>query len=113
MQDLIKILQEKMPEITYLAKNKKRYNEVKQAIQDIADFAWSCDPDAKINVEPAGITGTSVSLEVITDLFIIDCIDKFCDALKKGNSFEVCPRTDEKFYINVTFEKVFEIIDAE
>ncbi len=113
MKDLIKILQEKMPETTYLAKNKERYNEVKQAIQDIADFAWASDPTAKINVSPDGITGTSIGLEIITDLFIVDCLDKFCDALRKGDTFEVCPRTDGSVYVNITFEDVFEIINAE
>lgn len=102
-----------MPETTYLAKSKERYDEVKQAIQDIADFAWASDNDAKINVIPDGITGTSIGLEIITDFFVVDCLDKFCDALKKGDTFEICPRTDGKFYVNITFECVFEIINAE
>lgn len=105
---LIKFYEDHMPRSVVLVKNKQRYEEIKQAIQDIADFVWNTDKNAIINVTPDDLTGTSICVEIIASLVVIDMVDKFCDALRKANNFEVYPREDGNIGFGLVFENVFD-----
>lgn len=105
---LLQYCEAHLPKTVYLVKNKARYDEVKQAIQDIADFVWETDENAKINVAPDELTGTSIGVEIIASLVVIDMVDKFCNALHKANNFEVYPRTDGNVGLGLMFEGVFD-----
>ena len=107
LKDLIEFYKTYMPENVALVKNKERHAEVEVAITEIGEFAKSSDPKANITIEPDELTGTSMTLEIVADLIVVDMIDKFCDALKKADNFEVYPRTDGKIGLGVVFENVF------
>ncbi len=108
IDELLAYYEEHMPQNVILVKNHKRYDEVKQAIQDIADFVWDTDDNAKINVNPDDLTGSSICVEIIASLVVIDMIDKFCGALSKANNFEVYPREDGNIGLGIVFEGVFD-----
>ena len=74
---LLAYYEDHMPKNVILVKNHQRYDETKQAIQDIADFVWETDKNAKINVTPDDLTGSSICVEIIASLVVIDMIDKF------------------------------------
>jgi len=105
---LLAYYEDHMPKNVILVKNHQRYDETKQAIQDIADFVWETDKNAKINVTPDDLTGSSICVEIIASLVVIDMIDKFCDALRKANNFEVYPREDGNIGLGIVFEGVFD-----
>ena len=106
---LLSYLEEHTPKTVYLIKNKPRYDEVTQAIKKFADFVWAVDDKAKITVRPDDLTGTSICVEVITNLVVIDMVDDFCDVLRKANNFEVYPRTDGKIGLGLVFERAFDV----
>lgn len=105
---LLAYYEDHMPHNVVLIKNKQRYDETKQAIQDIADFVWATDDNAIINVNPDGLTGSSICVEIIACLVVIDMIDKFCEALRKANNFEAYPRDDGSIGLGIVFEGVFD-----
>ncbi len=96
-----------MPSTAYLKKNPDRYCEVEQAIKEIAQLATDCDSNAKIEIKPDELTGSSLCLTVVSSLIVIDEIDKFCTALAKADSFEVCPRTDGTISLGICFENAW------
>ncbi len=108
IEAIIAYYEENMPQNVILVKNHKRYDEVKQAIQDIADFVWDTDESAQINVNPDDLTGSSICVEIIASLVVIDMIDKFCNALRKANNFEVYPREDGNIGLGIVFEGVYD-----
>lgn len=93
-----------MPKTVYLMRNPNRYPEVEKAAREIADMALACDGDAKIEMVPDELTGSSLCLRITADLFSIDMIDKFCDALKVANTFESNALLNGKVQIGITFE---------
>lgn len=93
-----------MPKTAYLMKNPDRYPEVEKAAREIADMALTCDGDAKIEMIPDKLTGSSLCLRITADLFTVDMIDKFCEALKKANTFETNALTNGQVQIGMTFE---------
>lgn len=107
IQELLKVYKELMPEGVVLVKNKERYEEVRSIIQEISDFAWDVCESAEIDIRPDELTGASICMEVVTDLFVVDHMDKFCEALKKANNFEIYPRTDGRVGLGLVFKKVF------
>ena len=104
---LIDYLKRYMPETAVLVKNKGRYEEIMQAIEEISSFAWAISPDASISVAPDELTGSFMTMDIVTDLIVIDQIDKFCAAIKKADNFEVCARTDGKLSFSVVFHDAF------
>lgn len=104
---LIEFYREHMPENVALIKNEKRHNEVEQAIKDIAQFVYETDEAARVSVQPDDLTGTSITVEIIADVVVIDMVDKFCDALRKADNFEVCAKTNGKICLGLVFEGVF------
>ena len=95
---------EHMPKTVYLMKNPDRYPVVEKAVREIAEMAQVCDSDAKIEIEPDELTGSSLCLTITSNLFVIDEIDKFCAALKEADTFEACPLTNGNVSISMTFE---------
>lgn len=104
---LVDYLKRYMPETAVLVKNKGRYEEIMQAIEEISSFAWAISPDASISVAPDELTGSFMTMDIVTDLIVIDQIDKFCAAIKKADNFEVCARTDGKLSFSVVFHDAF------
>lgn len=107
---LLKCYEDLMPETAYLAKVPKRYDDVKQAIQDISDFVWQNDGAAKINITADGLTGTSVCMEIISNLIVIDHVEKFCNALRTADNFEAYAKTDGTVAFGIVFEGVFDAV---
>lgn len=110
MKDIDKIIefyQSYMPKNVALVKDKKRHAEVEQAIKDIASFAYESDEFANVVVEPDDITGSSIMVEITADLVVIDMIDKFCEALRKVDNFEVYAKENGKIVLGLVFEDVF------
>lgn len=107
LDQLLETYKALMPKTVYLVKNKKRYDEAVKAICEIASDAVAADSDAKVKISPDPLTGSSLCLEVTTSLIIVDFLDKFCEALKKADNFEVYPRTDGLLNFNVVFENAF------
>ncbi|MDE6060875.1 MAG: hypothetical protein K2G31_05335 [Clostridia bacterium] len=96
-----------MPKTVFLMKNKRRHDEVMQAIHEITTCVTKYDSSAKVEVFPDPLTGSSLCLEVTTSLIIVDLLDKFCEALKKASNFEAYSRTDGLIEFNVVFEDAF------
>ena len=93
-----------MPETAYLKKNPLRFPMIENAVREIASLALDCDSNAQIEIKPDDLTGSSLCLTIISNLIVIDEIDKFCKALAKANNFEVCPRTDGPVSLGMCFE---------
>lgn len=104
---LIEFYQAYMPKNVALVKDKERHVEVEQAIRDVAAFVYESDEQAKITVQPDDLTGSSIIVEIIADLVVIDMVDKFCDALRKADNFEVYAKTNGQVGLGLVFEKVF------
>lgn len=104
---LIDLYKKYMPETVYLIENPSRYSEAEKAVEIISDLALAIDSTAKIEAKPDDLTGTSLCLEIITDLIVIDELDKFCSALKKADTFEVSPLTNGKIFFGLTFENTW------
>ena len=107
IKQLAKVYESLMPTTIVLAKNKPRFTEAMEAIQKIADLVWDSDEKATINVAPDELTGTSICVNIKTDLFVVDRVMKLCDALCKADTFEVTPLIDGFVGIGITFEKAF------
>lgn len=105
---IIKCYEEHMPKVAVLKKNTKRYVDVKKAMQDIADFVWETDENAKISVSGDELTGTSALMTITTSLVVIDMIDKFCKALSKADNFEICANENGTITLGIVFEGVCE-----
>ena len=104
---LIAIYHKKMPNNVALVKNKERYDEIECAIKDIAELVLCCDSQAKIDISPDELTGSSVCVTISSSLVVIDIVDKFCDALRKADNFEVYPRSDGSIGLGIVFEDAF------
>ena len=101
---LLAKLEELLPETAVFVKNKERYDEAQQAIREISDFVWQTDKNAKINVFPDELIGSSLCVEIIASLVVIEMVDKFCDALRKADNFEIYPREDGNIALGLVFE---------
>ena len=104
---LLKSYEALMPETAYLKKNPNRYPEVEKAVREIASLALDCDSEAKIEIKPDELTGSSLCLTIVSNLIVIDEIDKFCTSLAKADNFEVCPRTDGTVSLGMCFENAW------
>ena len=104
IEDLLDYYVAHMPKSVYLMKNKDRYPIIEKAVKEIGDMALLCDKDAKIDIHPDALTGCTLCMDITTDLFVIDYIDKFCAALKEASTFEACPLTDGRLSVSMTFK---------
>lgn len=104
---LLAYYEEHMPETSLLIKNQTRYDEVKEAAQCIIDFVKETDNNAIINMSTDDITGSSICLEITASLIVIDMVDKFCDALRVADNFEVCPKADGSIMLGIVFERMY------
>ncbi len=107
LDELISFYNKHMPKKVCLMKNPDRYHEVKKAVDKISDFILVGDSDAKISVKPDELTGTSLCLEITTDMIVVDATDKFCDAISKVDTFEFYPLTNGKIFFGISFEDVW------
>lgn len=107
IDDLLNYYAEHMPETVYLMKNKDRYPAIEKAAKEIAEMAQACDEDADIKIYPDELTGTTLCLDITSTLFTIDCLDKFCKALKMATTFEACPLTNGKLSVGITFQNAW------
>lgn len=104
----IDYLKEHLPKTAILTKDHERYNEVRQAMQEIRSLLQETNNDVIIKVVPDELTGTSLCLEIISDLIVIDRMDKFSSILRKADNFEIFQRTDGNIGIGIVFEHVFQ-----
>ncbi len=93
-----------MPKTSYLMKNPDRYPVVEKATHEIANITLKCDEDAKIEIYPDELTGSSLCLKITADIIVMDMIDKFCEALKVADTFETGALTNSQVFIAMTFE---------
>ncbi|MGN1103414.1 MAG: hypothetical protein ACI4QI_00930 [Candidatus Coproplasma sp.] len=107
LDQLIDVYKKLMPKTVYLMKNKDRYDNAVKAISEITACAVDADQNAKVIVQPDPLTGTSLCLEIVSSLVVVDMIDKFCSALKQADNFEICPRTDGLIVFGVSFNNAF------
>lgn len=96
-----------MPTTVYLTKNQDRYPIIEKAVKEIGEMALLCDKDAKIEIRPDALTGCTLCMSITADLFVIDYIDKFCDALKEASTFEACPLTNGMLSVSMTFQNAW------
>ena len=101
---LLNVYKKLMPETVYLVKNKERYPNIEKTVKAISDMVFNIDEEAMIKVSPDELTGTSLCMEIVTNLFVIDDIDEFCEVLKEATTFEATPFTNGKLHIGFTFE---------
>ncbi len=101
----------KRPETVYLVKNKARYAEVMQAVRTIYNFAHDSNPEGTTISMPTPdeLTGTSLCVEIVSNLVVFEDMQKFCAALSKADSYETTSRTDGKFLIGIVFEDVYDL----
>ena len=101
----------KRPETVFLVKNKARYAEVMAAVRTIYNFAHASNPEGTILSKPSPdeLTGTSLVIEIVSNLVVFDDMQKFCAALSKADNFEVHARTDGKALIGIVFEDVWQL----
>ena len=101
----------KRPETVYLVKNKARYAEAIAAIRTIYDFAHTSNPTGTIISKPSpdDLTGTSLVIEIISNLVVFEDMKRFCAALSKTDNFEIHARTDGNALIGIVFEDVWDL----
>jgi hypothetical protein len=100
---------ENRPATVYLVKNKKRYDEVMKAVEDITTFAVESNPKGtKIVVDPDELTGMSICFEIISNIVVFEDMKKFCEAAMKASNMDIHSRTDDKVSISFVFPNVFE-----
>lgn len=111
VNQLVEYLKCKLPKGVVLVKNKERYEEIKQAIQDIADAIWEYDEEAKVAVEQDELIGTCMLAEFVTDCLGITNTQLFCKGLQKATTMDVTPLVDGKIKIGFTFEDAYSPAD--
>jgi len=104
IDDLLDYYVEHMPEKVYLMKNPDRYPAIEKAVKEIAEMALICDAEATIDIHPDSLTGSTLCLAITSDIFAIDCIDKFCKSLKEATTFEACAKTNGMLSVSMTFQ---------
>ena len=104
----------KRPETIYLVKNKARYTEVMDAIRTICDFAIESNPEGTLLTMPTGdpLLGTSMIVEITSNLVVFEDMKKFCSALSKADNFEIRTTSNNKAFIGIVFADVYEIASA-
>lgn len=107
IDEIIDVYRELMPETAYLVINEKRYNEAMAAIKEIREIVEEYDKDVVCKVEKGELIGTTLHLEITSDMCVIDKIDKFCNALKVANVFEITPLTTGKVSLAISFYDVY------
>ena len=107
IDELLNYYEGLMPKKAYLMVNKERYPIIVKAVKEICDMASLCDKEAKVDIHPDPLTGTTLCLDITTNLFVIDYIDKFCAALKEATTFEACPLTNGMLSVSMTFQKAW------
>lgn len=91
-------------------KNERRYEEVLDSIIHICASALKSNPDrTTLSHKPDELFGTSLCLEIITNLVVFEDMKGFCAALSKADNFEVCAMTEGKVSIGIVFEDVFDL----
>lgn len=104
IDELLDYYVEHMPSTVYLVKNGNRYPIIEKAVREITEMALLYDSNAKIDIRPDELTGTTLCLYITSSLFVIDEIDKFCSSLKTANTFEVCALTTGDISVSLTFK---------
>lgn len=107
MDKIMKFYREYMPKEVYLMKNAKRYPLIEKATKEISELVLTYDQGAEIDIRPDELTGSTLCLSIKADLIVIDMVDKFCEALKTANTFEVCALTDGRASMNMTFQNAW------
>lgn len=100
----------KRPETIYVVKNKERCAEVMDALRTISELALNSNLEGtEISTDPDELLGTSLCVEIVTNLVVFEEMQRFSAALSKADTFEVYARTDGRVGIGITFEDVYEI----
>lgn len=107
INQLIDAYERLMPQTVYLAKDKAKYGAVLQSVEAIKSFVQDFDDGAKIKIAPDDLTGSSLIVEIETTLVVVDVIDKFCEALKVADNFEIYARRGGNIGIGIVYEDVY------
>ena len=111
MQDpieaLLSLYRAKMPKTVYLMRNEPRYSAVKHEIDGFVKTVLAEDPDAEVMVEPDELTGSSISVSVITDLLVLSDTHSLLPLFALADNIEVCARTDGRCYFDLSFQNCY------
>jgi hypothetical protein len=102
------------PPEAHLVKNGKRYDEAMDAIQAICKFAIDSNPKGTtISTNQDVLTGPALEVEIISNLTVFKDMEKFCAALSKADTFEVCSLTDGRYSMGISFEDAYDLAPPE
>jgi len=98
-------------------KNESRYEEVLDSIIHICATAFKSNPDrTTVSHKPDDLFGTSLCLEIITNVVVFEDMKELCAALSKVHpgTFEICAMADDgvpngKVSIGIVFEDVYDL----
>lgn len=104
IDELLEYYVKHMPKMSYLMKNKERYEVIEKSVREISEIALEADKKAKIKIFPDDLTGCTLCMEITASLFVVDKIDKFCTTLKVADTFEVCSLTNGDVSASLTYK---------
>lgn len=96
--------EELMPRTTFLKKNKDKYPIIEKAVRELADIATTYDEDSVIKITPDKLVGTTLCLDIETNLLAVEDMDRICKSLKYADTLEICPLTDGNVSVSMTFQ---------
>lgn len=103
IDNLLEFYFKETAEEVFLMRNEERYDVAVKAANRIAEMISSYDNNAEIKMYPDGLIGTYLCLSIVTDIFVIDAMPDFIDALKEANTIDVTPLVNGKIEIGLTF----------
>jgi len=104
---LLAIIEEMRPDVAVLEKNPARYKDLEDALTVIQKCGLASDDEAEIVVKREELIGTSVGLEIYSNLFAVDDLTEFAKMLTTANTFEVFPLSDGRACLSLGFQNVY------
>ena len=96
--------------------NPKKLKALGDAMKALTDLARECDPKSEIEYSVTHMDeflAPVAQMEIITDLFYIDSIEKFVGALSTATHLEVIVKANGKALITIDFQSPYEVIEEQ
>lgn len=97
------------PEQSVFVKNKKRYEEVMNAIEELANIAFASDETAKVFIGNDELVGNDIVMDIECSLLSTVEIDRFLSAIKTAYSIDIVPLTNGNIRITIGFAGAWKI----
>lgn len=104
---LLKAYEAHMPKTVHLMRNKGRYEEIVNAMDDITKFIKTIENNATFEISKDELLGTSLAFEITCSLLSMTEVDQFCNAIKKADCIDIVPKTDGTLSVTLGFNDAY------